>query len=201
MKANRFFVSSSFLMTILLSPSAVHAQEQTVEGAQKFLSIVLPGNGYMMGGMYAALRGGIKSARESGGRSLDGEIQGKAIIVDATAVAHCKSKLLSDYSNVELKFSGRQGTGPLERWTITSRQLDFLNNPSSGGVTRFGTQEGIHWSIAKYVRQSGGNVYIMFDGNEDESTIYLNSEDLAKRVAYAIDFLRTNCDKAAGTGF
>lgn len=201
MKAKRSFVSSSFLMTILLSPSAVHAQEQTVEGAQKFLSIVLPGNGYMTGTMHALLRDGIEGARKNGVRSLSGDIQGKAIIVDATVVAHCESKLLSDYSNVELKFSGRQGTGALEHWTITSRQLNFLNNPSKGGVTRFGSQAGSHWSIAKSVRPSGGNVYIMFDGNEDESTIYLNSEDLARRVAYAIDFLRTNCDKTAGTGF
>lgn len=155
----------------------------------------------MMGGMHASLRGGIKSGQENGGRGIGGEIQGKAAIMDAEAVAHCKSKLLSDYSNVELKFWGRQGTGPLERWTLTARQLDFLNDPRRGGVTRHGTQEGIHWSIVKSVRPSGGNVYIMFDGNEDESTIYLNSEDLATRVAYAIDFLRTNCDKAAGTGF
>ena len=165
-----------------------------MENAQRFLSIVLPGNGYMKGGMERALRASIQSMRDAGGRSAGGEILGTGNIVDAAPVTHCKSKLLSDYSNVKVKLWARNGTGPLESRTLTASEL--IDN-----VTHHGTQEGFPWSSVKSVHENGGNVHIMFAGNEDMSTIYLHSEDLAKRVAYAIDFLRTSCDAAAGTGF
>lgn len=200
-RVRSWLLDGGLLLAMSLSPMAVHAQDgaQTVENAQKFLSIVLPGNGYRKGGLDAALRAALQSMREAGGRSVGGEIQGTATIVDAAPVAHCKSKLLSDYSNVRLKLSARSGNGPMEYRMVTASEFGFPKD--SGGVTRHGTQEGFSWSDVKSVRASGGNVYVMIAGNQDESTIYLHAEDLAKRVAYAIDFLRTSCDAAAGTGF
>jgi hypothetical protein len=191
-----------FVALFCLLPSAsVYAQDgaQTVENAQKFLSIVLPGNGYRKGGLDAGLRAGLQGMRDAGGRSVGGEIQGTAKIVDAAPVAHCKSKLLSDYSDVKMKFWGRSGSGPMEYRTISAHEFGFPKD--SGTVARHGIPDGFPWSDVKSVRSNGGNVYMMIAGNQDESTIYLHSEDLAKRVAYAIEFLRTSCDAAAGTGF
>ena len=72
---------------------------------------------------------------------------------------------------------------------------------ADGRRTIGGRQEGFSWSEVKSVQQTGGDVHLMFAGNQHLATIYLRSEDLAKRVAYAIEFLRMQCDAAAGTGF
>jgi len=53
----------------------------------------------------------------------------------------------------------------------------------------------------KDVKPNKENVEVLFAGNSAKSTIYLGAESLANRVAYAIAFLRTNCDEAAATGF
>ena len=84
---------------------------------------------------------------------------------------------------------------------MSMSQLPDAFPASSGGVQRHGTQEGFPWSDVKSVEAVGGDVRLMMAGNQAVSTIHLRSSDLATRVAYAIEFLRTQCDAAAGTGF
>jgi hypothetical protein len=201
----------SFLYVLLgtlvaTTPGVVHAQEgaQTVENAQKFLSIVLPGNGYLKGSVSTSLAEAIRTMRQNDPRNYyEGDVHGEAKIVDASAVSRCKSKLLSDYSSVEIEFRMRRNSQApvLERHRTSMSQLPDAFPASSGGVQRHGTQEGFPWSDVKSVEAVGGDVRLMMAGNQAVSTIHLRSSDLATRVAYAIEFLRTQCDAAAGTGF
>lgn len=57
----------------------------------------------------------------------------------------------------------------------------------------------LDWSKAAEVKQDGSSVSVM--GIKPALKFYLPSEALAARVAYAMEFLRTNCDATSGTGF
>jgi hypothetical protein len=191
--------------TICLLPcAALHAQEQTVENAQKFLSIVLPGNGYMGGAMRETPALAVKAAREADSQHYyDADLQGEAKIVDADPVSRCTSKMLADYSTVTINIRARRySSGPVvERASRGITDWGSFSAGADGRRTIGGRQEGFSWSEVKSVQQTGGDVHLMFAGNQHLATIYLRSEDLAKRVAYAIEFLRMQCDAAAGTGF
>lgn len=191
-----------FAVIALLPCVALHAQEQTVENAQKFLSIVLPGNGYMKGGVSTALS--AVRGRNADGYLMEAEVHGEAKIVDASPVERCRSKLLSDYSGVEVEMRARRNPGApvLERTRMPIAEMapDSFS-AQNGGVRRHGNPAGVSWSELKSVRATGDNVFLMFAGNKNESVIYLRSPDLASRVGYALEFLRMQCDAAAGTGF
>jgi len=192
------------LLAMVLSPAVAHAQDgvQTVENAQKFLSIVLPGNGYMKGAVSTALS--AVNGRDASGYYMDAQVHGEAKIIDASSVGRCRSKLLSDYSSVEVELRVRRNPGaPVlerKRMPIAEAAPDGFS-AQHGGVQRHGDQAGFSWSELKSVRTVGDNVYLMFAGNKSESVIYLRSADLASRVGYALEFLRLQCDAAAGTGF
>lgn len=190
------------LIAILLIslPLLVHAQEQTVENAQKFLSMTLPGNGYMAGSLRSAFKKTVDIANRKGQGYVEYSIGGEAKIVDADAVSRCTSKILSDYSGVTVNYVVKRSY----YGSVVSRRTDKLTEALSktfSQSTIIGRPDGFSWSEIKFVRSDGGNVDLLFSENEIASTIYLRSEDLAKRVAFAMEFLRISCDKSAGTGF
>ena len=71
---------------------------------------------------------------------------------------------------------------------------------------RYGYPYGyvIDWTKVAEVRQSGSTVYI--DGHTDRNglkiqSVNLPSENLAKRVAFAMEVIRLSCDPTGSTGF
>ena len=150
-----------------------HAQEQTVENAQKFLHITLPGNGYMSGGNFTTLEG---AARESGTNLV---FENLGIIRRYEPIARCRQATTFDYSGVMV-------SGPGARM-----------HPDGMGVV---TGEAVFANLAG-ARVDGDRVLLSWKGSSRESVIDLNSPDLAARVAYAFEFLRLQCDPAADTGF
>jgi len=194
-----------FVAVIGLMPCVtLHAQEQTVENAQKFLSIVLPGNGYM-GGSIRETPGNVTTAmREGDSRYFyDADLRGEAKIVDAGPVSRCVSKLLADYADVTISANVRRYAGGpvIDSISRGITEAGTFSVGANGLRTIGGKTDGFSWSEVKSVQQSGGDANLMFAGNKHVATIYLRSDDLAKRVAYAIEFLRMECDAAAGTGF
>ncbi len=48
---------------------------------------------------------------------------------------------------------------------------------------------------------SGSDVLVVHNGLEKPTLVRVGAKDMAARVAYAMEFLKISCDKAAGTGF
>lgn len=162
--------------------SASDAPKQTVEGAQAFLAQVLPGQEYMPGS-FTELFDSIKRQHRMSGASL----YGSGRIYEVSTVRRCVSTLRYDLSPVEMGYRGER--------------MNFVRNYAPN-LARGGLPEGFSWGDIVQVEKGGTQqVRITFKENRYASVIYLNSENLANRVAYAIEFLRLRCDETAKTGF
>ncbi|KAF1723362.1 hypothetical protein [Pseudoxanthomonas japonensis] len=173
---------------LLLPCVGLHAQEgaQTVENAQKFIALTLPDNRYVPGDLFHVL----DEAKKVGGAA----IRGTGRITDANALARCRSRILFDMSAVTMEGwpSGRP----------SQSKMYYLPDTFPDAYPKWGTnKEGFSWGDVKEVKAEGTDVILLFKGGLAHSRIYLGAETLASRVAYAIEFLRTSCDAAAGTGF
>ncbi|GEM_PF-1878825 len=188
---NRRFLTLLAGTATLLSSPAPAQDGQTVEGAQRFLSIVLPGSGYLP----SSARSGIASARDAAaaeGQGVRADLYGRARITDMSAVAHCVSRLEFDEANMRAVFIARNG----ERQEITLSTM--WDQPVPYGKD----PEGFHWGKdVLAASQSGSQVNLRLEGRTQDAIIYLGDEAMAQRVIYAITFLRTECDAAADTGF
>lgn len=176
---------------VLLSAACLPAQsqadqpKQTVENAQRFLQITLPGRPY-----YAASMRDLIDAEERrhGGRAY---LEGHAVITNADPIARCKSRLFYKYpDNVELVVHLR-GQNARERLTSFAPNL----------AGELGNKDGVAWSEVLEAKADNTRVLIKFNGATAYAAIDAGAQSMAARVAYAIEFLRVNCDKASGTGF
>lgn len=184
MKKNLTFICALTIGSVLGAASwARQAPEQTVEGAQRFLSMVLPGNGYTSGGF----RDAVRQAGKNAGASV--MLDGAGKVTDASTVSRCTSRILYDNSSVSLIVTAGRRTQRLSVYDL-----------APGWVTG-GKPGGFHWGEVKEVKQVGGTVELLFKGNTTWTTVHLGSNDLAARVAYAMEYLRIHCDPTASTGF
>lgn len=183
------FTRHCFVVTLLAAAClAVPAQaqgvpEQTVENAQKFLSMALPKKGYVAGSLSDLIN------RVASQKQVSAGISGQGVVTDASAVGHCVSRILYDNSNVSVSIGVNR-----DEQIVPLAQI----NPAA---LKGGLAEGFHWGDVLYAKQSGADVLFLLNGNGQASRIHLGSEALAARVAYAMEFLRMNCDKTAETGF
>ena len=166
---------AGLLAATSVSSSTLAQPAQTVESAQKFLSITLPGARYMAGSLTQAI---YEAAKQGGMPSNRVNILGTGLIKEYVPVAHCKSAHKVDYS--EIRMPRDNSTLPAD-WRPASGTADFANLTS--------------------VKASGSTVALTWKGIQYGSTVYLTSESMAARVAVAFEFLRINCDPASDTGF
>lgn len=112
-------------------------------------------------------------------------------MTNAEAVSRCVSKL--EFDGSELRFF-MMDRGQSQEVSV----LSLWNKP-----TPYGTDPvGFHWGKNVIsATQTGNAVDLRFLGGEYSASIYLGDEAMAKRVIYAINYLRIACDPAAGTGF
>lgn len=169
--------------TFLVGPAGAVAQTssapaQTVEGAQRFLQLTLPGLAYR-----PARLGTFLDEVQRVNRAT---IRGTARVTRANAVSRCVSLLNWDASDV---YASRNG------------EITYLSE-SQPSMAANNETAGFNWgSDVMSARADGGNVFIRFRHNEKDSVLSTGSDSIAVRVAFAIEFLRSECDPAASTGF
>ncbi len=159
--------------------------KQTVENAQRFLEMTLPGKVYRSATM--------KHAMEAARRKTGGEahLEGHATISDATAIARCKSRLLHKYpESAEIIYRVR---GHIQRQPLLSAFPQLRGE--------LGDPDGLPWSDVLEVETVGSTVYLTLDGVVTRLEMDMGAKSLADRVAYAVEFLRISCDKTSDTGF
>lgn len=179
---NRFAqtsIASLALALVFAAPSA--AQEQTPENAQKFLAQI-GGLGQLVYASHTARFGYDQGAYsdESGTHYFP-----KPAFPATEVVA--SSPCSTQFKYTDTHFSSSQGAS-------TQRAM--------GGY--------INWSRVASVTVSGAEVEVVSPTSPDVASLLgpsfyerftLPNEALAKRVGYAMEFLRLSCDQTEGTGF
>ena len=198
----KFFKSLFFFLLLVFTVSqAASEPEQTVEGAQKFLSLKLPGNRYEWGGFNSFAREKMNSVMEGVKQQYPESrvdvryiINGNAIIKEAVATSKCSSKLVLDISQLSAIIVIKENPYSPKEERIEMTAAKLL------GTGDFYEFESENWGKLKSVEQEKDKVIVRYS-SPIPSTIIVGSEGLASRIAYALDFLRINCDEASGTGF
>jgi hypothetical protein len=187
---------------IILVPCApLHAQEQTVENAQKFLSIVLPGNGFTSGRMATLFK------PKPGETMVRSKFDGVGKITTADSPARCRTAIMFDVSGITVSLRRYVNRFDYTGWTA----WESIGPPGAGdlGQSQYfvpgvgGNPAGFAWADVQEVKVSGSDtdVLLMLKGDTEYTRLHLGAKDLATRVVYAMEFLRMQCDAAAGTGF
>lgn len=193
------FRSGLFGLALILAAglgASAQAQTQTAAGAQKFLSVIA----------------GQQTSR------LDVSVNG---YWNQTWGKRTKNKCTSEYyydfwgtrqgprSRCWDEDDSRNITGPSPLLTGAVAindcltEIEYSDNSTyfdSYAITALGVQKArIDWSKVAKVQQEGSMVTV--SPNSPLVRFRLSSEDLAKRAAFAMEFLRQTCDAAAATGF
>ncbi|NEX95165.1 hypothetical protein [Caulobacter sp. 17J65-9] len=166
--------ASAATIALASAGSAAHAQEQTVESAQRFLSRVVPGAGYWAGWMDTALDTARQKTFEATGANPYVQPSGQGVIREFAPAGECKQQ-------VGLDFSGVQMTITMNGQTQT---VPFGVSPMT---------KVVNWADLGEARVAGGGVVLSWR-NGSSSETRLGSESMAARVAYAMEFLRLHCD-------
>lgn len=191
-------------IALIVAPLPLLAQsgEQTVENAQKFLSLTLPGNGYVPGTL-------VRLIEPSSNRYASKfRYQGKGRITEVLSPAHCRTAIWYDISGISVEVNDGMDANFREvvgHWKRDATWFSRVLSPRefTGGQVA-GDPAGFSWSDVKEVKVPDGStaVYLLFnDGIHQYTKVELGAKDMATRVGYAMEFLRMSCDKAAGTGF
>ena len=197
------FVGGGMLLAMLLPPTAAHAQEgaRTVENAQKFLSITLPGNGFTSGRMATLFK------PKPGETRVRSKFDGVGRITTADSPARCRTAIMFDVSGITVSLRRYVDRFDYTGWTA----WESIGPPGAGdlGQSQYfvpgvgGNPAGFAWADVQEVKVagSGTDVLLMLKGDTEYTRLHLGAQDLATRVVYAMEFLRMQCDAAAGTGF
>jgi hypothetical protein len=176
MEVFAFYVSEDHMnkiaLAILLTVTGLaHAQEQSAEGAQEFLRQMLPD---------------LKvSARDWNPPAGDrGMIEFRfALPSSVETLSRCVTQITLEYPRHGWTAALIDGGGPR---SLPPATVDL--------VLDFG-------KVRQVTKKTGGDIEIAISGNQGPVKIKAESTTLQARLAYALEFLRTKCDKASSTGF
>jgi hypothetical protein len=172
-------------LAVLTAGTAVEAQEQTPENAQKFLA-QLGGLGQML---YEDHNG-----KHIYGQDVYHDESGDEPVDRPYAKPAGPATMFSAPNRCLTRFQASVTTYSWEDGGTVQRQRDeSIDWPRVSSVQVYGQQvEVTSMQYPDFVEIAGPRVYQRFT---------LPNEALAKRVGYAMEFLRLSCDKTEGTGF
>jgi len=182
------------------------AQEQTVEGAQKFIAGIAE-----EGGMTLTLSG--NRVERSIQVDDDGNYQqfSKTFSPDkvssTTASGTCSTKLHVDLnspteSSIDYTWRGHTDYSLMNGVQIyTQQKSETVYHPQSKRGTRTRYFLKIDWAKLPAVEKNYGTSISIVDVDGDKVEIFVKSKDYATRLHYAAEFLRIKCDKKSATGF
>ncbi len=200
---NRIKISNLLLAAVLL-PAAFSArsQQQTVEGAQLFLTQVAEqggttfqvddGDGWNRVGVqksYCQYYGYDTASGIRAGEHGCSDFKASTHALDArsltsaTSLSRCATQVKVAVVRGRA-FTVKDGSGR-DYWDVR-----LPPQPSSFDID---------WAKVAEVRQDGSTVTVK--GIKPAMRFMMASDSLAIRVAYAMEFLRTECDATSGTGF
>lgn len=195
-------MSSMFSALVLLAMAFnVRAQQQTVEGAHLFLSKVAEQGGTTFqvdgGDGWNKVRVEKSYCRYYGYDTASGIRAGEHGCSDFKASTHAidSRSLISASSLSRCATQVRADRAGGREFTVKDGGRDYWD-------VRMPPQPGsfdIDWGKVAEVKRDGSAINVT--GIKPAIRFLMASEALAVRVAYAMEFLRTECDATSGTGF
>lgn len=186
---------------VALIPGVGHArQEQTVDSAQTFLTQVFGAGGITFshdGGqgynpVYQQIWRCAWTMTDAGG-FFSGPTYGTQCNVTGSDYWTAPPYTNARYASTA-PCSGRMDGGqPYYDREVRNGDRKYTRGDLGAGAAV------VNWAKVAEVKQYGLQVAIV--GGGMRQTVNLPSDALAARVAYAMEFLRQNCDPTAGTGF
>lgn len=193
---------SMFAAVLLLcgTPVCSFAQaDQTAEGAQEFLKMTLPGNRYVPGWLISQ----VKTWDRNSAFDTRYTYRGTGVIAEVRSQERCKTAILYDHRGISMGENEVNGnTGRRMGWQYYPLDSDRYGLKEFQAGSLAGVRE-FSWSDVKEVKLAGNEtgVLLLLNGVNEYTEIVVGAKDMAARVVYAMEFLRLNCDRAAGTGF
>lgn len=155
----------------LCAPAFAQETKQTVEGAQKFLELMMKGTSV-----------NIPIWTYSANHAAPINRFGTARAVQTIGRCHSRAQLAFD--RYETRLTNPYSKRPQDySWDAATREWDMRFDRWTGVEVRDKTKIHVHSTDGKVV------------------VLKASSETLVARLAHALDFLRQNCDAAANTGF
>ncbi len=184
-----------------LLPGGGHArQDQTIDSAQKFLTQV-----FGAGGVTFSHDGGqgfnpvsqqiwrcAWTMTDAGGL-FSGPTYGTQCNVTGWDYWTAPPYTDARYASTAVCAGEMTGGQPSYAREVVNGQRKYTREQIGSGAAP------LNWARIAEVKQYGLQITIV--GGGTRQTVNLPSEALATRVAYAMEFLRQNCDPTAGTGF
>jgi hypothetical protein len=190
-----------WLLALLVAPFPVHAQQQTVEGAHLFLSKVVEQGATTFeidsGSGWNTVSADKSYCRYYNYDTASGIRAGEYGCGDYKTSTH----RVADFkltSIIKLMRCSSQISTP----EVHAKEIEVDDGPKNYWNVRLPYRKPsyvIDWDKAAEVKQEGSSVVVR--GIKPAMRFNLASEPLATRVAYAMEFLRTQCDATSGTGF
>ncbi|MFC3711147.1 hypothetical protein ACFOMD_01100 [Sphingoaurantiacus capsulatus] len=191
-------VHAVLLAAAMLSQPAGAQVEQTVEGAHRFLMLTVEQGTSSVAidiGLGMSVTYGVRTVEQCrqeeytydiwGSKGVRNRCWNEERYANVTARAH---PLVSTAANgacaTILKFTDYANPDYADGWKIGPRGIDSVT---------------LDWRKVAKVTANGS--YVDVSPSQPGVQFRLASPDLAKRVAYAMEFLRQECDPAAATGF
>lgn len=172
----------------------------TIEEAQAYLQRALLGSRYTDHDVEKVQANIEDSYRQANNPDWDYTINiiGEGVIVDASALGRCRSRILQDYSEVQFEVVVRENQfGPV---TFYRREKfsDYANGlfvKSPGGHKEYGENEGFNWGELYDIRILGDHIEIQEGFPLRSSMVRMAEESLADAAGQAMQFLYEACKK------
>lgn len=188
-------------LALLVAPFQAPAQQQTVEGAHLFLSKVVEQGATTFeidsGKGWNTVSADKSYCRYYNYDTASGIRAGEYGCGDYKTSTHG----VADFkltSIIKLTRCASQISTP----EVHAKEIEVNDGPKNYWAVRLPYRKpsyGIDWDKVAEVKQEGSRVVLR--GIKPDIRLSLASEALAIRVAYAMEFLRTECDATSGTGF
>lgn len=187
-----------YVVTVLaLIAGLAQAQDQTVEGAQKFIASMAEEGALTVtvGGYTVSRRVAIDPHGST--RRLD-ETFSPDKVSSTMATSPCSTMFQVELKSPTVRsvnYTYRDRGGDAERMS------EDLYHPKSLMGTRTTFSFAIDWAKIPSVEKKYGRSVSLINNDGEAVEIEVASNDYATRLHYAMEFLRIKCDKKSATGF
>lgn len=189
------------ICTLAAIVAQASAQQQTVEGAHLFLEKIVEQGATTFeiddGRGWSQVSADKSYCRYYGYDTASGIKAGEYGCSDFKA----SSYRVEDYKLTSTMMSSRCAT-KIKAPVARGKEINVNDGPRNYWVVRIPPRESsfdIDWGKTAEIKQENASVIVR--GIKPAIRFNLASESLAVRVAYAMEFLRLDCDATAGTGF
>lgn len=182
------------------------AQDQTVEGAQKFIEGMAEEGALTITLFDNSVETSVQVNDEEKYQQFTNRFSPDKVS-STKASGRCSTKFYVDLNSptvrsIDYTFRGKSFEGFFNGMqAYTQQRSEKVYHPQSRSGTRTSYVLEIDWSKVPAVESNYGSSISFLDRDGDKVEIFVKTKNYATRLHYAMEFLRLKCDKKSATGF